>query len=196
MISADETVFFWINGLASRVAAVDGVIQTLSCDVFIPVVMFLILVAVWFYGRDRDRRERHQRAVLCSLTAMGFSNLVVYIMNAILPDRLRPFEAFPDKVNLIFYPPTDPSFPSNAAAAAFALAIGIWIYDRRLGYMLLIPALIISFGRVYMGVHYPLDIVGGFLSAILATGIAWLVLRLGEPIVSRFLRLARAINLA
>jgi undecaprenyl-diphosphatase len=196
MISADETVFFWINGLAGRVAAIDGIIKTLSCDLFVPVVMFLILVTVWFYGRDQERRERHQRAVLCSLTAMGFSNLVVYILNAALPDRLRPFEAFPAKVNLIFYPPTDPSFPSNAAAAAFALAMGIWIYDRRLGYILLIPAIIISFGRVYMGVHYPLDIVGGFLSAILATGIAWLVLRLCEPVISRFLRFARAVYLA
>ena len=196
MISADEVVFFWINGLAGRVAAVDGVIQTLSCDVFIPVVMFVILTAVWFYGRDKALRERHQRAVICSLTAMGFSNLVVYILNAALPDRLRPFEAFPEKVNLIFYPPTDPSFPSNAAAAAFALAMGIWIYDRRLGYILIIPALIISFGRVYMGVHYPLDIVGGFLSAILATGIAWLVLKLGTSIVRRFLGIARAIYLA
>jgi undecaprenyl-diphosphatase len=196
VISADETVFFWINGLAGKHPMIDGVIRVIACDLFIPVVMFLALIAIWFYGSNRELRGRHQRAVICSLTAMGFSNLVVFILDATLPDRPRPFEAFPDKVHLIFYPPTDPSFPSNAAAASFALAMGIWLYNRRLGYILLVPALLLSFGRVYMGVHYPLDIVGGFLAAILATGIAWLVLKIAEPIVARFLSLARKVYLA
>ncbi len=196
MISADETLFFWINGLAGRVTEIDGVIRTLACDLFIPVLMFVVLAAVWFAGRDGGLRDRYQRSVICSLTAMGFSNLVVFVCNAVFPDRFRPFEAFTDKVNLIFYPPTDPSFPSNSAAAAFALAIGIWLYNRKLGYLLLIPALIISFGRVYMGVHYPLDIFGGFLAAVVATGIAWLVLKAAEPIVARFLGLMRKVYLA
>ena len=196
MISADETVFFWINGLAGKHPVIDGVIRVMACDLFIPVVMFLALFAIWIYGSNRESRQRHQRAVICSLTAMGFSNLVVFILDAALPDRLRPFEAFPEKVNLIFYPPTDPSFPSNAAAAAFAMAIGMWLYNRRLGYILLVPALVISFGRVYMGVHYPLDIVGGFLAAILGTGVAWVVLKIAEPIVARFLSLAKKIYLA
>lgn len=196
MTSADETVFFWINGLVGKVPIIDGIIRVISCDVFVPVVMFLALIAIWFYGRNQQVRERHQRAVICSLTAIGFSNLIVFILNAILSDRLRPFEAFPEKVNLLYCQPTDPSFPSNAAAAAFAMVIGIWIYNRRLGYILLVPALVISFGRVYMGIHYPLDIVGGFLTAILATGVAWLVLKVAEPIVFRFLSLARKVYLS
>ena len=196
MISADETVFFWINGLAGKVPVIDDIIRIMSCDLFIPVIMFLALIAVWFYGGDWAQREKHQRAVICSLTAMGFSNLIVFILNAILSDRLRPFEAFPDRVNLLFYPPTDPSFPSNAAAASFALAIGVWLYNRRLGYILLIPAVILSFGRVYMGIHYPLDIVGGFLAAIAAVGIAYLITRLAEPLIARFIWVARKVYLA
>lgn len=195
MIGADETLFFWINGLADRVAAIDIIIRTLACDLFIPVVMILALIAVWFVGRDRAQRERNQRAVFCALAGMGFANLIVFVINA-FHDRLRPFEAFPDRVNLIFYPPTDPSFPSNAAAAAFALAIGVWIYNRRLGYILLIPALIIAFGRVYMGIHYPLDIVGGFLVAIVACGVASAVLQLAEPLPTWVIRLARKLYLA
>ena len=195
MIGADETLFFWINGLADRVAAIDIIIRTLACDLFIPVVMILALIAVWFVGRDRAQRERNQRAVFCALAGMGFANLIVFVINA-FHDRLRPFEAFPDRVNLIFYPPTDPSFPSNAAAAAFAMAIGVWLYNRKVGYVLLVPAVVIAFGRVYMGVHYPLDIVGGFLAAVVGVAIARLVLRIAEPVPTKVIMLMRKIYLA
>jgi undecaprenyl-diphosphatase len=196
MIHADQTVFFWINGLAGHVAWIDDVIRTLSCDLFLPVVTIIALIAVWFSGRNLADRTRNQYGVICSLASMGIANLLVFIFNAILPDRLRPFEAFPDKVHLIYYPPTDPSFPSNAAAASFGLATGIWVYNRKLGYILSIPALIISFGRIYMGVHYPLDILGGFALAILATGIVATVMKFGKPVFDRLLKLMRKAYLA
>lgn len=196
MKHADETVFFWINGLAERVPWIDEIIRTLACDLFLPVVMIIALIAVWFSGRNVADRTRNQYGVICSLASMGIANLLVFVCNAILPDRLRPFEAFPDKVNLIFYPPTDPSFPSNAAAASFALAIGLWVYNRKLGYILSIPAIIISFGRVYMGVHYPLDILGGLALAILSTGIVTVVIKLCRPILDRLLTLMRKVYLA
>lgn len=196
MMHADETVFFWINGLAGRVAWIDNVIRILSCDVFITVLFIIMLLAIWFAGRDREARESNQRGVLCALASMGIANLIVFILNAVLQDRPRPFEAFPAKVHLLFYPPTDPSFPSNAAAASFAVAMGIWVYNRKLGYILLIPAVIISFGRVYMGVHYPLDIIGGFAAAIVATGIMFIVIKLGSPVIDWVLKLMRKVYLA
>jgi undecaprenyl-diphosphatase len=158
--------------------------------------MILAMVGLWFVGYNREQRGRNQRAVFCALAGMGFANLVVYILNAALPDRLRPFAAFPAEVNLVFYPPTDPSFPSNAAAAAFAMAIGVWLYNRKLGYVLLVPAIVISFGRVYMGVHYPLDIVGGFFAAVVGVAIAKLVLRIAEPVPTKVIMLMRKIYLA
>ena len=200
MKHADETVFFWINGLAGHVPWIDEIIRTLSCDLFMPVVMIIALIAIWFSGRNIADRTRNQFGVICSLAGMGIANLLVFICNAVLPDRLRPFEKFgifpQGEVNLIFYPPTDPSFPSNAAAASFALAIGLWVYNRKLGYILSIPAIIISFGRVYMGVHYPLDILGGFALAILATGIVTVVMKLCKPILDRLLKLMRKVYLA
>ena len=196
MIHADQTVFFWINGLAGHVAWNDEVIRILSCDLFLPVVTIIALIAVWFSGRNTAGRTRNQYGVMCSLASMGIANLLIFICNAILNDRLRPFEAFPDKVHLIFYQPSDPSFPSNAAAASFALATGIWVYNRKLGYLLSIPALIISFGRIYMGVHYPLDIIGGFAVAIVATGIAVLAMKLCRPIIERLVKLMRKVYLA
>ena len=201
MIHADQTVFFWINGLAGHVAWIDSVVRILSCDLFLPVVTIIVLIAVWFSGRNMADRSRNQYGVMCSLASMGIANLLVFAVNNITPDdaiRLRPFADYivGDKVNLIFYQPSDPSFPSNAAAASFAFAAGMWIYNRKLGYLLSIPALIISFGRIYMGVHYPLDIIGGFALAIVATGIVAAVMKFGKPILDRLLKLMRKAYLA
>jgi len=76
------------------------------------------------------------------------------------------------------------------------MAIGVWLYNRKLGYILLVPAVAIAFGRVYMGVHYPLDIVGGFLAAIVGVAIARLVLRIAEPLPTNVITLMRKIYLA
>jgi undecaprenyl-diphosphatase len=195
LIHIDEKVFFWINGLAGRVAWIDDVIRILSCDIFITVLFIIVLLAIWFAGRDMESRERNQRGVLCALASMGIANLLVFILNPMLPDRVRPCDAFPAQVHLLFYHPTDPSFPSNAAAAAFAVAMGMWVYNRKLGYILLIPAVIISFGRVYMGVHYPLDIIGGFAVAMVSTGTIALAFRIGRPVINLILKLARKMYL-
>jgi undecaprenyl-diphosphatase len=195
LIHIDEKVSFWINGLAGRVSWVDDVIRILSCDVFITVLSIIALIAIWFAGRDREALERNQRGVLCALASMGIANLLVFILNPILPDRVRPCDAFPAQVHLIYYHPTDPSFPSNAAASAFAVAMGMWVYNRKLGYMLLIPAIIISFGRVYIGVNYPLDILGGVAVAVVSTGIIALAFSIGRPIIDLVLKLARKMYL-
>ena len=161
---------------------------------FIPVAMVMVLVAMWFLGKDALRRERNQRAVLCSILSVGFASAAVSLINEFF-DRLRPFEAL-DDVTLLFYPPTDPSFPANTAAVGFAFAMSAWFGNRKAGYLLFILAILWCFARVYCGVHYPLDVLGGAAIGILLSLAALGFLRLIEPLVAGFLRLARSFNLA
>lgn len=55
----------------------------------------------------------------------------------------------------------DASFPSDHAVGGFALAVGVWLYDRTLGSVLLALAAPLAFARVYVGTHYPADVVAG-----------------------------------
>jgi undecaprenyl-diphosphatase len=85
--------------------------------------------------------------------------------------RPRPFIDVPG-VHLLVPPPlTAYSFPSSHSAAAFAIAFTVVFFHRRFGLALVAAAALVALSRVFVGVHYPLDIlVGG------AFGIGWAAL--------------------
>jgi undecaprenyl-diphosphatase len=169
-------------------------------DYFIPVGLSLILLALWFAGRGRMQREYNQRAVLCAAGSIGISSAIVAICN-LFYDSSRPFEEIEGVRQIaerIFYCPTDPSFPSNIAAVTFAIATAIWLGgNHRLGGFLCLPAILICFARIYAGVHYPLDILGGIAIGILSAYLTYkLLLPLLDPLIKLLLRVARKLCLA
>ena len=113
MVSLDERLFFLINGLAGKSEALDRFMALVVGEYFIPVAIVMVLLTMWFLGKDIQRRERNQRAVWYALVGVGFANAIVEVLNNFC-ERLRPFEAFPGDVTVLFYQPTDPSFPLAA----------------------------------------------------------------------------------
>ena len=78
----------------------------------------------------------------------------------------------------------------------FALSWGIFIYDRKAGSIMLVISTIMSFSRVYVGIHYPLDILGGAALALVIALFFTVVFRLLDPIVNRVIDLLRFFFLA
>lgn len=73
-----------------------------------------------------------------------------------------------------------PSFPSNHATIAFIFAFGFLFWLRNwIGLLLFILAFIIAWARIFLGVHWPLDMVGAFLVAIMACGISQTIWEIG-----------------
>jgi len=198
IISADETLFFWINGVAGKVPILDWLMSLLGDDYFIFTIMALILLGLWFGFRSAPQQGLNQRAVLCAVLAVGLTGLIFFLLLAEYgPDRLRPSDAHPDLVNLLTYERSDPSFPSEPAAIAFAFATGAWLIKRgRLGAVMLFMATLLAFARVYVGVHYPLDVLAGAAIGILLSFATLGVLRLVEPVPTWLLNGMRRIYLA
>ncbi len=110
------------------------------------------------------------------------SSLVSYAVSQFIGRayfRERPFVALDNVVLLIEKSALDKSFPSDHATLAFALAFSVWLFNRRWGALFLVLATLVAFSRVYVGVHYPSDIVGG---AVLAFVIAWSTKRIFEKL--------------
>ena len=193
MENADQALFVWLNSLAGSFAPFDSLVGWVASDYLVPAGLSLTLVALWFTGADKDVRERHQIALFVALTAMALSSLVVFIIN-IFYERLRPFEVM--DVTLLFYEPTDPSFPANSAAVAFALGSAIWLVNRRVGAGMLVAAFAWGISRIIAGVHFPLDVLSGWLIAGLVTLAVQRLKDLIMPVLRAVIRVARIFCLA
>jgi undecaprenyl-diphosphatase len=170
-MSIDWTLFRLCNDLAGRSPWLDNTIRFLMNDYALTTALVLILFGLWFSGRSTLIRERNQRAVLSAVASMFLGNLVVKGFN-LAYYRYRPF-AF-NEVNVLFYYPSDSSFPSNAAFVGFSIATAVWLYNRRVGLPLYVLASLLGLSRICGGVHYPSDILGGMLIGI---AVAYLVVR-------------------
>lgn len=120
------------------------------------------------------RKEYRKTAVLLFL-ALVIEVLIcnVYLKNAVA--AARPCELNP-AVKLLIPRPQDYSFPSGHTGASFAAVTALLLGKVRRWYLALIPAVLIAFSRLYLYVHFPVDIIGGILvgcfSGFLAYGCA------------------------
>jgi undecaprenyl-diphosphatase len=127
-------------------------------------IMFFGLFVVWF-SDGKIRREQ----VLHAVFAFAVSWFLADVIKTLFP-TLRPFQVNGGAVHTLTSA-NDGAFPSGHAAASFALAVTIWLHDRKIGSFFLVGAVLIGIARVLANVHYPIDIIGG---AALGTFIAYL----------------------
>lgn len=195
-MTLDTQLFLHINGLVGKVPVIDRFFQGISNDYFAVISCCLILIWLWFGTRDAARREINQKAVITAAMSIGLASLLVLICNLFL-FRTRPFVDLPESsVHLLFYRPTDSSFPSNLAAVLFAIAIPIFFKNKTYGSVLLVIAVLASFGRVYIGIHYPFDVLGGAVIGALGALMAYGVSRLLAPVINFLMSLLRKLNIA
>ena len=180
----DYRIEQFINGPAGGHPALDTVMRD-AATWAVPV--FIGIVAAWFmFGWIRGLAAE-RRGALTALFAAGGALLANQIV-LMLWQRPRPFEAHPGSVTTLVSRSADPSFPSDHAAAAVAIAVVLFLAHRRAGTAVLVLAALVCLSRVYVGAHYPGDVLGG---ALVGLGVAVL---LWWPLAALMSRVARAVD--
>jgi len=193
--SVDADLVIWLNGLSGNVKVFDDLMRLVASDYLMPLSFSLAMLGLWFSGKNPAERVRYQITMLIAISALSLSNIVVWLIN-ISWDRPRPFVEHGDELNLLFYPPTDPSFPANPVAVGFAAAAAAWSINHKFGWWMFAAASLFGFSRLYAGVFYPTDIIGGAVVGIAVFIFTSYLRRFLEPLITSFVRLIRGLSAA
>lgn len=173
MYNLDVALTHAINALAGRAGAVDTLMIWVSAT-GVPLLALAVALQWW---RKFDRL--HVRHVL---VAAGLSFLLALAFNQVIllfVHRIRPYDA--GVTHLLITKSADPSFPSDHAAATVAIACAFLFHGMwRSGAWFVAAALLMMFSRVYLGIHYTSDVLGGAATGILAAAIVRLLYREGS----------------
>jgi len=163
-MNLDILIFQQINGLADKYPYLDAL------GVFLAQYLIYILgVAALLLFRKNLRRAIW--AILAVVLAkFGIAGLI-----RLFCSRPRPFVE--NNVNLLIEKTSEPSFPSGHASACFALSYIVYHYNKKAGIFFFIASFLVSIARVFVGVHWPLDILGGAAVGILA---GWIVIKISQ----------------
>lgn len=119
----------------------------------------------------------YRRAGITASLSLVMDFVIVNLVLKNLFARIRPYEVF-EGLQLITRMPSDFSFPSGHAGACFAVASAMFLcLPKKVGIPALAVAALIGFSRLYVGVHYPTDVLGGMLVGCLTGWAAWRIMR-------------------
>ena len=168
----DVDLLYDINGLAKDAPPwFDRVMEYVGEYGLLLAVVLLVLWCWWSVRRRGDEDAASSVAALVwAPLAAGIAVLVNVPIRGFV-ERPRPFLDH-QGLDVLVRGKTDYSFVSDHATIVMAMAVGLFVANRKFGLVGIVLALFGGFIRVYMGVHYPTDVIGGFA---LGTAVALLL---------------------
>ena len=173
IIDFDQKLFLAVNSMVGTSSIIDSSARIIGSDYVVPVFLSLILIFLWYKETSILRKFKARLTVLNSIFTLLGACSIVFILNQFL-FRERPFNLL--EANLIFYAPTDSSFPSNSVAAVVGLSIPVFKTYRKIGCLMLSSSLCLAFCRIYVGIHFPGDVLGGIIVSVVSFFLATLLI--------------------
>lgn len=134
--------------------------------------LLIIGIVVWIFSRPT------KKAVF---SAFSLISLSVLFSRGIITEAISFFYKSPRPFMVLGFEPLifngNQSFPSGHTALLFAFAFSIFYINKKLGIWLGVAGLLVGLARIYVGVHWPIDILGGIAVALVGTYVAYLAFK-------------------
>lgn len=161
----NDSIFFFFYNLAHRSVFFDRMV-VFTADILPYIVIILAGLFLLFHHEVfkadnpfADFLQKKKEIISVFLTS-GCAWVVARLLKIVIHTP-RPFIEFSNTQALL--PETGFAFPSGHATFFMALAISIYLAHKKAGYVFIFFALLIGIARIIAGVHFPIDILGGFV---------------------------------
>lgn len=156
----DVSLLYDVNGLAADAPGwIDSAVSWIG-EYGLLLGLLLLWLTAWFRSRRRADAPLAVAGVLWAALGAAAAEVLNIPVRALVA-RPRPFVSH-GGLDVLVRGKDDFSFASDHATMTMAVAVGVLLVERRLGLLGVALAFMEGFCRVYMGVHYPTDVLGGY----------------------------------
>jgi undecaprenyl-diphosphatase len=161
----DLYLFQYINGLASHFKLLD--LSGIFLAEYFPYLLGLIMFLFLFW--PRKKRFENRLMIALGLLAALIARFVIKTVILLIYNRPRPFIILEGTHKLLATSLVDSfqSFPSGHAIFFFALSMVLYKFNKKLGAWLFAASSIMGIARIFVGAHWPSDILGGAILGII-----------------------------
>ncbi|GAA0124971.1 undecaprenyl-diphosphatase [Clostridium sp. CTA-19] len=150
-------LFDLVNQLAGKSKLMDNIMIIFSK--YVPIIFAIVILVLYIYGFVK--KDKNTRAIAINTGVFTVLNLFLSAMIGMVYYHPRPFVSH--DVNLLFPHSPNASFPSDHSTFTMSIALGINKYSKVYGVILITLSCIVGVSRLYVGHHYPLDVIGAYI---------------------------------
>lgn len=161
--------FRFINQFSGRVLPIDLLMIFISNK--IRYLFIFVLILMWI------RKGHYRLLAITSIYSAGLS-LIIYFLIKLFYFKPRPF--INHRVGILIPSKVDSTFPSKHTMLVFAVSTAIYLQERMLGLVMLLLSGLTGLSRVWLGHHYPFDILGSAFIASMTSALINLIKRKSE----------------
>ncbi len=154
----DYNLFKYINNFAGRWICLDSI--AIFCAEYLIYFLVAWAILLFFFIKKQERF----RYLIFIASSVILSRLVITELIRLFWHRSRPFIDY--SVHQLVEHSASASFPSGHVTFLFALATAIYFINKKIGIAFFILSFLVGLGRVFVGLHYPFDILGGMIVGV------------------------------